>query len=127
MQDFDEDGEIKDVFWPDFDPLPGETSIAVRLRFAFSSAGFRAIRIEEVVTHPVVIIKAANPDIRHLTDQRLLARHIRGILDQSGFRPKRDELTVAWLDRRLLVAFQTRKWAPNFEEIMREAADDLAG
>ena len=124
--DIDDDDDFKEVFWPDFDALPGEKSIAFKLRFAFSCSGYRVTRVEEVETHPIVIIRAVQPDAgRIIADQRLFLRRIRDILLQAGFRPKRDELTVARSGHRVLIAFQTGKWAPNFEEILREPQEDM--
>jgi hypothetical protein len=127
QKDFDDDDDVRDVFWPDFDGLPGETPTVFRLRFAFECAGYEAIRIEEPQTHPVVIVRATQPESGRITDQRLLFRHVREILCQAGFRLKSDELTVALSGRRILIAFQTGKWVPNYEEILGEMEEDLVG
>ena len=125
--DFDEEGDyFKDIFWPDFETAPGETPIASRLRFTFACAGYRTMRIEEVATHPVVIIRAWQPDASRMADHWLLLRHVQDMLSRAGFRLKREELMVARSGHRLLIAFQTGKWVPNFEEILREPQDDLA-
>lgn len=125
--DFDDfEDDLKDVFWPNFDPLPGETSVAFNLRFTFACAGYRTTKIEEPVTHPVMIVRTVLPDTRRISNQRLLLEHIRDILCRAGFRPKRDELTIGQTGTRLLIAFPNGKTAINFEEILREPQDDLA-
>lgn len=122
----DEEPEFfRDVYLPDFDPLPGETPVAFKLRFTFTCAGYRTTRIEEVATHPVVVIRTMQPDTGRIADQWLLMRNIRDLLCRAGFRPKRDELTVARSGHRVLIAFQTGKWTPNFEEILREPHEDM--
>ena len=127
LADFDDDDDdFKDVFWPNFDMLPGETPVTFRLRFAFVCDGYRAIKVEEVQTHPIVIIRAVQPDAGRIVDHRLLLRHVQDMLCRAGFRPKRDELMVAPSGHRVLIAFQTGKWAPNFEEILREPQADMA-
>jgi len=118
--DFDDDDDIRDVYWPDFDPLPGETSVAFRLRFSFTCAGYRTTRIEEVKMPPVLVVRAVRKDARRIADHRLILGHIRELLRQAGFRLRRDELTVDQTGDRILVAFQSAKWEPNFEEILRE-------
>ncbi len=120
------DNDLKDIYWPDFDPLSGETPVAFKLRFTFTCAGYRTTRIEEVATHPVVVIRTVQPDTGRIANHQLLLQHVRDMLCQAGFHPKRDELTVDRSGHRLLIAFQSGKWVPNFEEILREPQDDLA-
>ena len=125
--DFDEGPEFfKDVHYPDFEELPGESSVAFRLRFAFASAGYTPIKIEEMRTHPIAIIKAIGPGTGRIADERLFRRQVRKILRQAGFQPKGEELTAGQTGYRILVAFMTGKWEPNFEEILREPHEDFA-
>ena len=77
-------------------------------------------------THPVLIIRAIRECARRTTYQRAFWRHIRDILRQAGFKLKRPELTADQTGDRILVAFQSGKWKPNFEEILREHQEDLA-
>jgi len=122
---FDDDDDIRDVYWPNFDPLPGETSVAFRLRFTFTCAGYRTTRIEDVKMPPVLVVRAVRKDARRMTNHRLFYRHIRELLRQAGFHLRRNELTVDQNGDRILVAFQSAKWAPNFEEILREPQEVL--
>jgi len=123
--DYDDGDDFKDVYWPDFDVEPGETPIAFRLRYAFTCAGYRVARIEEVKMPPVLVVRAVRRDARRMTDHRLFFGHVRELLRQAGFRLRRDELTVHQTGDRILVAFQSAKWAPNFEEILREPQEVL--
>lgn len=117
--------DFKDVFLPIFEPLPNETKTAFDLRFAFSCAGYRVTKIEEFQSHPVLLLKILQPDAGRITDHRLLLKHIRVLLRKAGLRPKSGELTLARSGRRVLIAFQTAKRTPNFEEILREPHEDL--
>jgi hypothetical protein len=115
---FDWENNFKDVFWPDFDALPGETSIAFKLRFAFSCSGYRVTRVEEVETHPVVVVRAVRKDARRVPDHRLLFRHIRDLLRQAGFCVKRDELIVDQTGDRVLASFLWRNSPAQCNEAM---------
>lgn len=106
-------------------PQSGESEIAFRLRLAFEIEGYRVRRVELAPTHPVVIVRAVGIDANRITDQGLLLQHIRDMLCQAGFQPKRKELTVAQSGHRLLIAFPSGKPATNFEEILRETQEDL--
>ena len=122
----DDDDDFKEVFWPDFDALPGETPFVFKLRFTFTFSGYRIKRIEEVQTHPVVIILAVRQSAQHIADHRLFFKHIQNLLRGAGFCLRKDELTVSQTGGQILIAFQTGKWAPNFEEILREPQEDMA-
>lgn len=61
-----------------------------------------------------------------MIDDRRYSQQIRELLRRAGFCPKRDELTVGRTGRRVIVAFQTGEWVPNFEEILREPDVDWA-
>ena len=117
---------FKDILWPDVGTSPDEPPSAFRLRCAFTNAGYRVRNVEEVKTHPVLIIRAVRECARRTTDHRAFWRHIRDVLRQAGFKLKRAELTVDQTGDRILVAFQSRTWKPNFEEILREHHENLA-
>lgn len=125
MLNFDDEDNFKDIFWPDFDATPGETPVTFKLRFTFSSAGYQTIRIEEVKTHPVLIVRAICKDIRRITDHKLFVRHMQDLLRQAGFNLRKDELTVDQTGDRILVAFLSGKPVLNFEKILRESHEDL--
>lgn len=112
-----------DVYFPN--PQSGESEIAFRLRLAFEIEGYRVRRVELALTHPVVIVRAVHIDASRITDQRLLLRCIHDLLRRAGFQIRLDELTVARSGHRVLIAFQTGKWVPNFEEILREPQEDF--
>ncbi len=104
LPDFD-DGDLKDVFWPDVEMLPGETSETFRLRCHFTFAGYRVRKVEESETHPVLVVRAVRTTGQRFPDPRQFRRHIRGILKQAGFRVKSDDLTVNQTGDRILAAF----------------------
>lgn len=114
-----------DVFYPEFDVLPGETPVAFNLRYAFMCAGYRVVRVEEVKTHPVVAVRVVRKHAAPINNQRLLFRLIRDLLRTAGFPLRRDELTVGQTGNRILVAFQSGKPAKNFEDILREPHEDF--
>ncbi|HEV2435668.1 MAG TPA: hypothetical protein VG077_06680 [Verrucomicrobiae bacterium] len=114
---FDDDG-FKDVFFPIFEVMPGETPIAFKLRFIFACGGYRVIKVEEVATHPVVVIRAVRKDARRVADHRLFFRHIRHILSQAGFRIRQGELIIDQTGDRVLVSFLWRNSLAQFNEAM---------
>jgi hypothetical protein len=113
------------VLFADFDELPGETSIAFRLRYAFTSAGYRVMRVEEVETHPVMVVRAVRTTAQRIPGYQPFFRYIRDLLKRSGFPVKRDELTVDQVGNRILVAIPSGKPAVDFREILREPQEDL--
>jgi len=127
QEDFEDDDDFKDIYWPDFDPLPGETSIAFRLRFAFTVVGYKIRTIEECSTHPTWIIKAVRTSAPKIRDYKLFLQHIQALLRGAGFRLRRKELVVDQTGGRILVAFPSGKPAANIDEILREAEEDVAG
>jgi hypothetical protein len=126
VADFDDEpGYYKDIFYPDFDELVGETSIAFKLRYAFTCAGYRVMRVEEVETHPVLIVRAIHTTAPRIPEYLPFFRYIRDFLKGSGFPVKRDELTVDQVGKRILVAIPSGKPAADFREILREPQVDF--
>jgi hypothetical protein len=124
LADFeDEDGYFKDIFYPDFDELPGETAIAFQLRYAFTCAGYRGVRVEEMKTHPVVVVRAVRQSARRINDDRLLFRHVRDVLRQGGFSVRGDELTVGQTGDRILAAFLLQRSPHGYVDAMNDAEE----
>ncbi len=116
--DFDWENNFKDVYWPDVGAGPDEPPIAFKLRLGFACAGYRVMKVEEVETHPVVIVRAVRKDANRITDHRLFFRHIRDILRQAGFGVKRDELIVDQSGVRVLASFLWRNSPAQRSETM---------
>ena len=113
-----------EVYFPD--PLPDESETAVKLRYSFTVEGYRVTRIEQAPTHPTVwIVRAVRTTAVKIPEHRHVFRHIQDLLRRAGFSLRHDELTVDQTGDRILVAFQYAKWAPNFEEILREPQEVL--
>jgi hypothetical protein len=124
LADFeDEDGYFKDIFYPDFDELPGETPTAFRLRYAFTYCGYRVTRVEEVKTHPVVVVRAVRQSARRINDDRLFFRHIRDVLRQAGFSVRGHEMTVGQTGDRILAAFLLQRSPHGYVDVMNDAEE----
>jgi hypothetical protein len=125
LEDFDdEEGYYKDLFHPDFDELPGETPISFRLRYVFTSNGYRFRHVEEVKTNPVLIVRVVRKDAPRITDQRLFFRHIQDLLRTAGFRLRKDELTIDQRGDRFMFAFLSGKPREDFRDILREREEN---
>ena len=121
-----DDDDIKDVYWPDFDTLPNETPVAFKLRFTFACAGYRAIKIEEAPTHPILIVHAKRKEARRISDHRLFFKHIQNLLCGAGFQLRRDELSVSQDKCGILVAFQWKDSPIDYAAGLRLAEQDAA-
>ena len=124
-EEWDQEDAI-DVFYPDFDMLPHETPVTFNLRYAFTCAGYRVGGIEEIKTHPVIVVRAVSKDAKLFPDHRLFFQHIQDLLRGSGFRLRRDELTVCQTGNRILIAFQSGAPSADIQEILRELHEELA-
>jgi hypothetical protein len=123
--DFDDEPEYyKDSYYPDFDSLPGETSIAFNIRYAFACGGYRVTSVEEVKTHPVLVVRAVRKDTKPVACRSLLFRHVRDLMRRAGFPLNRDELTVDQTGKRILVAFMSGAPPADIEAILREPHDE---
>jgi len=124
-EEWDQQDAIE-VYHPQFDALPGETSVAFNLRYAFASAGYWVSSVEEVKTHPVLVARFVRRDAEPINDQKLLFRHIRDLLRGAGFPLRRDELTVSQTGHRVLVAFQWHDSPVDYQAALRQADGDAA-
>lgn len=124
--DFDEEDEdFKDVYYPDFEEVLGETSAIFQLRYAFACGGFHVIKAEEASTHPVLIIKAVRNDSTRLHSD-LLFQHIRILLRNAGFPLKRYELTVDQTGKQILVVLPWAHSRIDYAAALREAESEAA-
>lgn len=115
--DFDIE-DFKDILWLDVGLAPDEPPIAFGLRCAFTNAGYRVRKVEEVEAPAVLIIRAVRKDARRTADRRLFHRYIRDILRRAGFGVKRDELVVDQTGNRVLVSFLWRNSPAQCNEAM---------
>jgi hypothetical protein len=123
--DFDDEEDFKDVFHPDFEEFPGESLNSIKLRYAFTCAGYRIRKYEEFDAPPVIVVRLIQTTAPLIRDPRILFKHIQGLLRQAGFRRRKDELTVDRTANRIVVAFISGKPAPNFEDILREQQENV--
>jgi hypothetical protein len=101
--DFDDD-EFKDVFHPQFDELPGETSAIFNLRFEFAIAGYTA-RCREAETHPILVVRLTCQSAHVFPDEKLFTKFLQSVLRRAGHRLRPNELTVRRKGNSVLLAF----------------------
>lgn len=126
VPDCNDEDDYKDIFWPEFDAAPDEAPVVYKLRFAFTSAGYRVMGVEEAETHPVLIVRAVRTTARRITEHQTFLRHIQDLLLRAGFRVRRDELAVAQSGDRILAAFQWKDSPVDYEARLRQAEHDAA-
>jgi hypothetical protein len=102
--DFDDDPNFyKDVY--DCDWRVCESEIAYRLRVMFTSNGYAPKTVQAAPTHPIWIICAKRKDAPRIADNRLFFKHIQKLLRDTGFRLRKDEMTVDQKGDNILVSF----------------------
>jgi hypothetical protein len=72
---------------------------------ALNEAGYAAIRIERLATHPVWEIRATLPPNAPVADRRLLKRQLRVLLKAANLPVKSDDIIVMPAGRRVHVKF----------------------
>jgi len=120
------DDDFRDVFGLELDAIPGETPVAYRLRLAFGCAGYRAVKVLEMQTHPVLAVHAVRREAQRIADARLFFKHVKNLLRHAGFPLHPDELTVAQDSAGILVAFQWHDSPIDYAAGLRQAELDAA-
>jgi hypothetical protein len=121
----DEDGDLKDVFHPEFPEMPGETSALFNLRFAFATYGYKA-RLQEAESHPVLIARLTRQTAPIIPDDGLFRRHIKELLCNSGFPLRMKEITLSRKGDFALLVFPWTHSARDYAAALRQAETDAA-
>jgi hypothetical protein len=123
--DWEEGDDLKEVFYPEFPELAGETCALFNLRFAFASNGYQA-RLQEAESHPVLIVRLTRRTAPLILDDELFCRHIQELLCHAGFPLPMKEITLSRKGDSTLLAFPWAHSATDYAAALRQAEADAA-
>lgn len=123
--DWEEGDDLKEVFHPDFPEMPGESSAMFNLRFAFAAHGYKT-RLQEAVSHPVLVARLTRRTAPLIPDDKQFRRHIKELLCNSGFPLRMKEITLSRKGDLALLVFPWTHSSTDYVAALRQAEADAA-